>query len=271
MDGQVEQQVVRDQDQVAVRPELGRDGAQQVLGELAADVAERRDLLAVEPRAVVRPRQPLVHGGILRFDGRVTTIIPRKSACYRCVFKAPPPPGLVASCQEAGVIGVLAGIIGTIQATEAIKLIVGVGEPLAGRLLLIDTLGMLFRTVHIRKDPLCPACGTREIQALIDYEQFCGVRAAEAEPRAAWASTTRVISRAAAALVRAGFARRGKDAADERSAIFTLTRQGQKKYETVIRMSRERQRRLIAQLEPEERRVMFEAVGRLIEYVRKNL
>jgi adenylyltransferase/sulfurtransferase len=90
----------------------------------------------------------------------------------------------VPSCAEGGVLGVLPGLVGTIQATEAIKLIVGAGEPLKGRLLLIDTLGMQFRTVNVRQDPACPACGTREIQALIDYEQFCGVRAAEAEPRA---------------------------------------------------------------------------------------
>src|SRR5262249_60972135 len=96
----------------------------------------------------------------------------------------PPPAGLLPSCAEGGVLGVLPGLVGTIQATEAIKLIVGAGEPLKGRLLLIDTLGMQFRTVNVRKDPTCPACGTREIQALIDYEQFCGVRAAEAEPRA---------------------------------------------------------------------------------------
>ena len=88
------------------------------------------------------------------------------------------------SCAEGGVLGVLPGLVGTIQATEAIKLIVGAGEPLKGRLLLIDTLGMQFRTVNVRKDPTCPACGTREIQSLIDYEQFCGIRAAEAEPRA---------------------------------------------------------------------------------------
>jgi len=103
--------------------------------------------------------------------------------CYRCLFPEPPPPGLVPSCAEGGVLGVLPGLVGTIQATEAIKLIVGIGEPLAGRLLLIDTLGMEFRTVKVRKDPTCPACGTREIRSLIDYEQFCGLRAAEAEPR----------------------------------------------------------------------------------------
>jgi adenylyltransferase/sulfurtransferase len=102
--------------------------------------------------------------------------------CYRCLFPEPPPPGLVPSCAEGGVLGVLPGLVGTIQATEAIKLIVGIGEPLAGRLLLIDTLGMKFRTVNVRKDPACPSCGTREIQSLIDYEQFCGVLAADADP-----------------------------------------------------------------------------------------
>ena len=92
--------------------------------------------------------KPLVHGGILRFDGRVTTIIPKKSACYRCVFKKPPPEGLVASCQEAGVIGVLAGIIGTIQATEALKLILGIGRPLTDRLLDFDARRTQFREIR---------------------------------------------------------------------------------------------------------------------------
>jgi len=127
--------------------------------------------------------KPNVYGSIFRFEGQASVFALPDGPCYRCLFPEPPPPGLVPSCAEGGVLGVLPGLVGTIQATEAIKLIV-VGEPLAGRLLLIDTLGMQFRTVNIRKDPTCPACGTREIQALIDYEQFCGVRAAEAEPRA---------------------------------------------------------------------------------------
>jgi adenylyltransferase/sulfurtransferase len=128
--------------------------------------------------------KPNVYGSIFRFEGQASVFALPDGPCYRCLFPEPPPPGLVPSCAEGGVLGVLPGLVGTIQATEAIKLIVGVGEPLAGRLLLIDTLGMQFRTVNIRKDPTCPACGTRAIQALIDYEQFCGVRAAEAEPRA---------------------------------------------------------------------------------------
>lgn len=105
--------------------------------------------------------KPLVHGGILRFDGRVTTIIPKQSACYRCVFKKPPPEGLVASCQEAGVIGVLAGIIGTIQATEALKLILGIGRPLTNRLLDFDARRTQFREIRIKRNPDCPLCGER--------------------------------------------------------------------------------------------------------------
>ena len=105
--------------------------------------------------------KPLVHGGILRFDGRVTTIIPKKSACYRCVFKKPPPEGLVASCQEAGVIGVLAGIIGTIQATEVLKLILGIGRPLTDRLLDFDARRTQFREIRIKRNPDCPLCGER--------------------------------------------------------------------------------------------------------------
>jgi sulfur-carrier protein adenylyltransferase/sulfurtransferase len=128
--------------------------------------------------------KPNVYGSIFRFEGQASVFALADGPCYRCLFPEPPPPGLVPSCAEGGVLGVLPGLIGTIQATEAIKLIVGVGEPLKGRLLLVDTLAMKFRTVNVRKDPACPACGTREIQSLIDYEQFCGVRASEAEPRA---------------------------------------------------------------------------------------
>ena len=128
--------------------------------------------------------KPNVYGSIFRFEGQASVFALPDGPCYRCLFPEPPPPGLVPSCAEGGVLGVLPGLVGTIQATETIKLIVGAGEPLKGRLLLIDTLGMQFRTVNVRKDPTCPACGTHEIQSLIDYEQFCGVRATEAEPRA---------------------------------------------------------------------------------------
>jgi adenylyltransferase/sulfurtransferase len=124
--------------------------------------------------------KPFVHGAILRFDGRVTTIIPKKSACYRCVFKTPPPPGLVASCQEAGVIGVLAGIIGTIQATEALKLILGIGKPLTDRLLDFDARRTQFREIRVKRNPNCPLCGEQPtITELFDDgdpEAVCAVR-----------------------------------------------------------------------------------------------
>ena len=120
--------------------------------------------------------KPLVHGGILRFDGRVTTIIPRKSACYRCVFKTPPPAGLVASCQEAGVIGVLAGIIGTIQATEALKLVLGIGRPLTDRLLDFDARKTQFREIKVKRNPNCALCGAHPTitELFDDGDPFAG-------------------------------------------------------------------------------------------------
>jgi adenylyltransferase/sulfurtransferase len=125
-------------------------------------------------------KKPLVHGGILRFDGRVFTILPGKSACYRCVFKQPPPPGLVASCQEAGVIGALAGVIGTIQATEVLKLILGRGRLLTDRLLDYDARVTRFREIRVSKNPKCPLCGDHpEITRLIEYEaEVCAVKTA---------------------------------------------------------------------------------------------
>jgi molybdopterin/thiamine biosynthesis adenylyltransferase/rhodanese-related sulfurtransferase len=124
---------------------------------------------------------PNVYGSIYRFEGQASVFATENGPCYRCLFREPPPPGLVPSCAEGGVLGVLPGLIGTIQATEAIKLLLGVGEPLIGRLLLVDALGMRFRTVRLQKDPACPACGTHEIRELIDYEEFCGVPQAAAE------------------------------------------------------------------------------------------
>ena len=119
--------------------------------------------------------KPNVYGSIYRFEGQASVFATAEGPCYRCLFREPPPPGLVPSCAEGGVLGVLPGLIGTIQATEGIKLLLGVGEPLIGRLLLVDALTMKFRTVKLRKDPSCPVCGTREIRELIDYEQFCGI------------------------------------------------------------------------------------------------
>ncbi|MCW5798376.1 MAG: molybdopterin-synthase adenylyltransferase MoeB [Nitrospira sp.] len=122
--------------------------------------------------------KPLVHGGILRFDGRVFTILPGQSACYRCIFTQPPPPGLVASCQEAGVLGALAGVIGTIQATEALKLILGIGRPLTDRMLDFDARNMRFREIAVKRNPRCPLCGDHPtVTELIDHEQaICELR-----------------------------------------------------------------------------------------------
>ena len=119
--------------------------------------------------------KPNVYGSVFRFEGQASVFATADGPCYRCLFPEPPPPGLVPSCAEGGVLGVLPGLVGTIQATEGIKLILGIGEPLIGRLLLVDALTMRFRTVRLRKDPQCPACGTRELTELIDYDQFCGV------------------------------------------------------------------------------------------------
>jgi sulfur-carrier protein adenylyltransferase/sulfurtransferase len=118
--------------------------------------------------------KPNAFGSVLRFEGQASVFATKTGPCYRCLFREPPPAGAVPSCAEAGVLGVLPGLVGTIQATEAIKLILGAGDPLIGRLLLIDALSMQFRTIELRRDPECPACGTREIRELIDYETFCG-------------------------------------------------------------------------------------------------
>jgi adenylyltransferase/sulfurtransferase len=119
-----------------------------------------------------------VYGSIFRFEGQVTVFGAEDGPCYRCLFPEPPPPGLVPSCAEGGVLGVLPGTIGTLQATEAIKILAGIGEPLVGRLLLYDALNMTFDTLKIRKNPMCPICGDhRTVTELIDYEQFCGLPA----------------------------------------------------------------------------------------------
>jgi sulfur-carrier protein adenylyltransferase/sulfurtransferase len=118
---------------------------------------------------------PNVYGSVYRFEGQASVFATKDGPCYRCLFREPPPPGLVPDCAEGGVLGVLPGMIGTIQANETIKLLVGIGEPLAGKLLLCDALSGGFRTIAIRRDPACPACGTREITELIDYDAFCGV------------------------------------------------------------------------------------------------
>ncbi len=117
---------------------------------------------------------PVVHGSIFRFDGQVTTFWPKRGPCYRCLYPEPPPPHLAPSCAEAGVLGILPGVIGTIQATEAIKIVLGQGDPLTGRLLTYESLKMQFRTLKLRRDPSCPVCGDEPtITGYIDYEGFC--------------------------------------------------------------------------------------------------
>lgn len=119
-----------------------------------------------------------VHGSIFRFDGQVTVFKPKDGPCYRCLYPEPPPPGMVPSCQEAGVLGVLPGVVGTLQAVEVVKLVIGKGEPLVGKLLLYNALGAEFRKLNIRRDSDCPVCGDNPtVTELIDYEQFCGVPA----------------------------------------------------------------------------------------------
>jgi adenylyltransferase/sulfurtransferase len=134
--------------------------------------------------ACILSKKPLSHGGIFRFDGQAIMILPGKSACYRCLFPEPPPPGLVPSCQEAGILGAVAGIIGTIQANEVLKYILGIGNLLIGKLLVFSALDSSFRHVKVPRDPKCPVCSENPTMTeLIDYEQFCKLhpRAKEAK------------------------------------------------------------------------------------------
>jgi molybdopterin/thiamine biosynthesis adenylyltransferase/rhodanese-related sulfurtransferase/molybdopterin converting factor small subunit len=129
--------------------------------------------------------KPNAYGSIFRFEGQASVFATKDGPCYRCLYPEPPPPGLVPSCAEGGVLGVLPGMIGIVQATEAIKLITGIGEPLIGRFMIYDALKMKFRELKLRKDPDCPVCGTHPtVTKLIDYDQFCGVAPAAPEPAA---------------------------------------------------------------------------------------
>ncbi len=133
--------------------------------------------------------KPNTYGSIFRFEGQASVFGTKNGPCYRCLYPEPPPPGLVPSCAEGGVLGVLPGIIGVIQATEAVKLLTGIGEPLIGRFLLYDALKMRFRELKVPKDPECPVCGKNPtVTKLIDYEQFCGIHPAAPEPAALSAS-----------------------------------------------------------------------------------
>ncbi len=129
--------------------------------------------------------KPNVYGSIFRFEGQASVFYAKEGPCYRCLYPEPPPPGLVPSCAEGGVLGILPGAVGTIQATETVKLILGIGDPLIGRLLLYDALGMSFRQMKLRKDPNCPVCGENPtVTELIDYQEFCGIPQANAQEAA---------------------------------------------------------------------------------------
>ena len=158
------------------RTQLTSANALEILGgyDIVVDGTDNFPTRYLVNDACVLLGKPNVYGSIFRFEGQASVFSSGDGPCYRCLFPHPPPPGLVPSCAEGGVLGVLPGLVGTIQATETLKLILGIGDTLAGRLLLVDTLGMRFHTVKVPRDPKCPACGTREITALVDYEAFCG-------------------------------------------------------------------------------------------------
>jgi len=160
---------------------LDSDNAMDVLGEydIIVDGSDNFATRYLLSDAAVLSRRPLIYGAIFRFEGQASVFGASDGPCYRCLFREPPPPELAPNCAEAGVLGVLPGLIGSIQATEALKLILGRGRSLAGRLLLVDALDMEFRELRVRRDPDCPACGERPaITSLIDYEEFCASAAA---------------------------------------------------------------------------------------------
>jgi adenylyltransferase/sulfurtransferase len=190
------------------RPKLhsARDRLQAINPDVQLDLYETR-LTSANAMAIVKPydividgtdnfatrylvndacvllKKPNVYGSIFRFDGQASVFYPPAGPCYRCLYPEPPPPGEVPSCAEGGVLGILPGLVGCIQATEAVKLILGQGEPLIGRLLLYDALRMSFQEFKVRRNPRCPLCGDKpSITALIDYDQFCGVRGQETQP-----------------------------------------------------------------------------------------
>jgi adenylyltransferase/sulfurtransferase len=173
---------------VPIREALTRDNITRILKDydLVVDGTDNFQTRYLVNDACVFAQKPFVYGSIFRFEGQATVFDPRRGPCYRCLFAEPPPPGMAPSCAEGGVLGILPGLIGTIQATEAVKLILGRGDLLIGRLLLFDAMKMEFREVRFRKNPKCPVCGEHPtIRELVDYEAFCGVgRGEEAAPAA---------------------------------------------------------------------------------------
>lgn len=158
---------------------LTRENALSIVGlyDFVVDGTDNFQTRYLVNDACVLLRKTNMYGSIFRFDGQATVFCAPGGPCYRCLYPEPPPPGLVPSCAEGGVLGVLPGVVGLIQATEAVKAILGIGEPLIGRLLLYDALGMRFHELRIRRDPACPICGdTPSITALGDYEALCGIK-----------------------------------------------------------------------------------------------
>ena len=164
---------------------LSSDNALDVLGgyDVIVDGTDNFPTRYLVNDACVLLGKPNAYGSIFRFEGQASVFAAKDGPCYRCLYPEPPPPGLVPSCAEGGVLGILPGVVGTIQATETVKLVMGVGEPLIGRFLVYDALRMRFRELKLRRDPDCPVCGDNPtVTALIDYEQFCGVTPATRPP-----------------------------------------------------------------------------------------
>jgi molybdopterin/thiamine biosynthesis adenylyltransferase/rhodanese-related sulfurtransferase len=166
-----------------IRERVTRDNALALVGQydVVIDATDNFPTRYLLNDACVLAGKPLVYGSVDRFEGQASVFGTASGPCYRCLFPTPPDPSSVQNCADAGVLGVLPGLIGTIQATEAIKLLLSLGETLVGRLLLVDTLRVRFQTIEIERDPRCPACGTREITTLVDYEAFCAQPSLERE------------------------------------------------------------------------------------------
>ncbi len=200
---------------------LDSDNAMQIFADydLIVDGTDNFATRYLVNDACVLLGKPYVWGSIYRFDGQASVFWAEYGPCYRCLYPEPPPPGMVPSCAEGGVLGVLCASIGSIQVTEAIKLITGIGEPLAGRLMIYDALEMTYRSVKVRKDPECPVCGKNPtVTELIDYEEFCGAVSEEAQEAAAGSTIT---------------ARQLKDMQDAGESIFLVDVREPNEYEIV--------------------------------------
>jgi adenylyltransferase/sulfurtransferase len=174
---------------------LSSENARQIIGgyDLIVDGSDNFPTRYLVNDACVLEGKPYVWGSIYRFDGQASVFWAEHGPCYRCLYPEPPPPGMVPSCAEGGVLGVLCATVGSVQANEAVKLITGIGDPLVGRLLIYDALELSFKDIRVRKDPACPLCGEHPtVTELIDYEEFCGVVSNEAQAAAAGSTLTPV-------------------------------------------------------------------------------